>query len=389
MRKKFKEGFKHRYVILNASQTRGDGKRATFKIEKRSYDLGTWAIIDNKRVKHATLDAINEKYLSKELDWEQARKNVEEVVESLYVADGAYSAVTYNSHNLELLQKYLDAQYPEARRNKLSDFGSAKSECSRAIEALGTLSLMSATQKQIQDQVDAFCKGDSNKQRRIVFKLRSILAWARPHDHLVLVPDREEQPMVRYLTEAEFLKVRAHLPDEVHKVLADVCFYVGCRVGEAAAFTLSDLREARNTVFINKQVVLDEHDTGKIKPRTKNKKIREAFICPEGVKSFKRWVEIKKSLSSTQRNYLGETLKAACQAVYPSQDDKHLVWHDLRHCYAIRLLDKGLTIDYVAKMIGDSAKVAEKHYVGFIVSEPGMDLVRLKVLGNKPKRTPA
>jgi len=374
MLSKIKDGVNYRYTILNPSN-----HRKTFNVEKRVFDLNTWKAISTKRIHHPTLESINLQYTSNKIDFTTARKNLDNLILTLYKSDKAISAVVHSTDNLKTLELYLESRYPIVRRRKLSDFNSARYECQRAIESLGNLSLLSATEKQIQDQVDSYCDGDSNRQRRIINKLKSILAFVRPNEHFELIKDQEEFRVVKHLTETEFNKVLPHLP-KYHQILASVCFHTGARVGETFAFSISDLREKRNTVLINKQITKEDHEAQKVKSRTKNKKIRETFIFPEGISAFKKWVEIKESFTKSERLRLSEVMKAACIKVYPRNKDKHLVWHDLRHSYAIRLLDKGLTIDTVSKLIGDSSKVAEKHYTGFIVSEPSMDLVRSKVL---------
>lgn len=386
MRSKIKDDINYRFVIRNPSQTRGNGNRASFGIIKREFNSGEVTSskgADLKPISQEALDSINKRYTAGKLNFEDARKEVEELVENLYIDLKAVKAVVFNTANLKVLQEYLDSCYTEARRKKLSSYSSARSEAERAIEALGGLSIQTATPKQIQDQVDKSLSDNPNKQRRIIFKLRAILNWLRPSEswkHL-LTPDNEEQGFVKYLTDEEFIQVRNKLPGELHKTLADVCFNLGCRVGEAVALTLSDLRETRNVVLIAKQITQEGHTKRTVKTKTKNKKIREAFVFPEGVPAIKKWIKIKDQFVAKERKRLAETMTIACRQIFPEDESKHLNWHDLRHCYAIRLLDKGLNIDDVADMIGDSVVVAKKHYVGFIISDARMERIRSKVLG--------
>lgn len=328
------------------------------------------------------LDSINRRYCTGKLSFEDARTEVEELVETLYKDGKHVLACVYNTKNLKVVEEYLNARYNKARRAKMADYSRARQESTWAVEALGELSIHVAESSQIQARLDEASDGEANTQRRLIFKMRAILNWLRPSERwkdLLALWD-EEYKLVRYLTESEFTLVLKHLPSAHHKALAMVCYHLGCRVGEASALSLSDLKEARHAVSIFKQIRLEDQETRKVTPKTKNKKRRDAFIFPEGIPALKTWVEIKVSLTSGERSRLAETMTAACQKVFPNDETKHLTWHDLRHCYAIRLLDKGLTIDDVADMIGDSVVVAKKHYIGFIVSDARMERIKAKVL---------
>lgn len=390
MRSKIKTDVNFRYVIRNPSRgdSEGASRRRYFKIEKRVFDPDTGAAMASALAplpeeRQQALDAINERFSDGRLVFEAAKLEVEELVETLYQDGRLVLACVYNTKNLKVAEEYLKERYTEARRTKLASFAPAEQETNRAIEALGELSIHAATPKQIQDKIDASADGDARKQRRLIFKMRAILNWLRPSERWGdrLVPWDEEYGLVKHLTDEEFLLVLSKLPTEHHKILAQVCFHLGCRVGEACALTLSDLKESRNTVLISKQIRGSDHKAGKVIPRTKNKRKREAFIFPAGVSPLKRWIEIKRGLTVLQRRRLAEVIRAACIELWPDDDSKHLVWHDLRHSYAIRLLDKGLTVDDIADMIGDSVIVAKKHYIGFIVSDARMDRIRLKVIG--------
>lgn len=383
MRKALKESVTFRFTIKPpaAEGSTAKTKRTTFAIEQREIKAGK--VLSSKTIKHATLTSINQAFLAKQVNRAQARASVAELVEQLYLEKKAFRAIVHNTANLQILEKYLEWRYPPNVRRKLADFDTARYECVRAVEAVGLISLLSASTAQIQDAVDNCSVGDPNKQRRIISKLNAILAFARPQERIRLSKDAEENKQPKYVTVEEFEKqllpvMKAILPEHI-VLAAEVCFYTGARIGEASAFTPADLRESRFEVFIAKQVTKENVK----KNKTKNKKNRICLIFPEGIKAFKKWVEVKGKMTTSDRSRLAEHMRAACEKAFPGIAEKQLKFHDLRHSYAIRLLDKGLTTDYVAKQIGDSAQVCEKHYIGFIVSTVGMDIVRQKVLGKK------
>ena len=388
MRTKIKADINFRYLIRNPSAKRGDGKRATFAIEKRVFDPGTWKYAcsespDLDEVQKSTLKSINARFKDGKLDLEQARKEIEELVSSLYKGDRAIQAVVFNQENRKVLEEYLEAVYPVTKRKKMSDFRSAKNESASAVEALGSVSLQSSSPAKIQDQVDKSCSGNSNKQRRVIFKLRGILNWLRPAEswkHL-LTPDNKEHRLVRHVSKTEFEDELVELlPSNRYKVLARVCFYLGCRIGEAMALTTGDLREKVQTVMIMKQITKEGHAKRTVKNKTKNKKNRIAYIFPQGIPALKEWFKIKDTFTTEDRRRAAEVMTAACVKAFTNEESKHMTWHDLRHCYAIRCLDSGMSISDVAKNIGDSILVCEEHYTGFITSDARME--KMVELGN-------
>ena len=69
----------------------------------------------------------------------------------------------------------------------------------------------------------------------------------------------------------------------------------------------------------------------------------------------------------------------AARAVF-KDPKKQISPHSLRHSYCIHLIDRGVSLDKVAKLIGDSIKTTEEYYTGFIVSDNEVDIVK-KVIG--------
>lgn len=388
---KFKDSINHRYVVRNPNKvTDGEsrnGKRAKFALEKRTYKSAAQREIEKcEAVESETLDSINALFAKGDLKFEMARKAVDALVESLYRKEKAVQAIVHNTDNLGAVQIYLDKKYPEARRKKISDYGTVEYSSYKVAEAMGHKSILSASQKEIQEAIDAFCKGDGNRQRRIIARAKSILSALRPGESFELIKEHEDYKPVKFLTPEEFEQVVPHLKHDYIRTLARVCFTTGCRIGETAALNLSDLRtrpDGNVFILVTKQITREGAKTGKVKPRTKNKKDRIACVFPEGVAPLKEWIKIRSKLTLNDRNHLAETLKAACMEVFPEYPEKHLKWHDLRHCYAIRLLENN-TIKDVADMIGDSVVVAEKHYMGFVITDSRMDRVFSTM--KKPKR---
>jgi site-specific recombinase XerD len=68
-------------------------------------------------------------------------------------------------------------------------------------------------------------------------------------------------------------------------------------------------------------------------------------------------------LALRKRAYLSELMRAA-EVALPGRG-RQLKFHDLRHSYAIHLLAIGMTMEDVARSIGDTIEVCEEFYAGF------------------------
>jgi integrase len=356
MRTILKGSLTYRYVVLNPTLKPGEkasGKHAYFRLEKRTKN-SEGKVTGSPKVEHPTLKSINENYLAGRLDYDAAKKNLKDLVEQLYKDDGALKAVTHNTENQQLLKDYWTAEY-EGR--ELIDPKTARYELERAVEAVGMLSLHSATKDQLQKVVDQAFKG--NKQRRIIAKLNLLLRFAKRPD-VKLRRTKKEKKRPKYLTETDFLLVLPHLPSDETRVLAKVAFYTGCRIGEAFSLEPQDFDQKLLELQIARQV-----DRTDVERDTKNRRDRTALVFPNGIPALKEWFKVKGSVDMATRLYMARILRAACVAVFPTEKSKHLKFHDLRHCYAIMLRGKGLTTEDVADLIGDSILVCKEHYTGF------------------------
>lgn len=377
---KFKDTTNHRYVIINPAKSAGVGKHSKFRVQRQHFDKLTWKPTSVETIKNESIASINKKFMETKLDFDEAKSLIKDVVGSLYKAEKSIVAITFSEENQKALALYLDRKYPAYKQKQMADYESAKQESTRGIEALGKVSIFSASNETMQHAIDAASNGDANKQRRLGGKVNAILKVVRPDAQKITLQAIDYNKPIKRLTHEEFKLVLPHLPNNHIRLAAEVCFYLGCRIGEACALTMNDFRPNQHTVFINKQVVLKNHDKWIIKPRTKNKKIRQAILFANGLPALKKWTLVKKQLTSQERGNLAEILKSACIKVFPFEREKHLNWHDLRHCYAIRLIEKGLSIQQAAKMIGDSPSVAEQYYIGFDVNDETMNMIKRKVV---------
>lgn len=341
---------------------------------KRSYEK-----VDNEALK-----AINDLFLRGLQNFEESEKQVLSLKRRLTLEANAHApSLVFNQANLQILG---DMQNPApgsywkevyGKKKRIIDKRSSYYDLRRAVEAIGTLSLLTATEEEIQDKID---KLPPRKQRRVISRLQPILKFlsrsvtmadgtSRP---MSLERARDIAPEVKYLTRDELLLVLTNL-DESMRILCGLAFHLGARQGELFALTALDLKE--------KSVRIDWQMTKAwTKTQTKTDKRRKAYLLPEGIEWFKSWcsvpLETKKALRTTK---LADIFKQACQKAFPSQPEKWCVFHDLRHSYAIYLLERSVPLSFVARSLGNSESVCEKYYTGFVLTEGFIETIDLLV----------
>ncbi len=334
------------------------GRRTTFAIERREGGKSTTQ-------KLPELVAINAAFARGELSEADAERQAKELIERLYKDAGALRAEVFNGDNHRLLDSYWNKEYGG---RTLVDPATAKYEVVRAVEAMGPLSLYVASREEIHKAIEVK-KWSPNKVRRIVAALTRLLTHAGRD--LSLRKPKPEKRRVKYLRETEFKQMLQAIPLESLRVLHQVAFYTGGRIGEIFAMEPDCFNEEKLEVRIRTQV-----DKQGVERDTKNRRERVALIFPSGVKALKKWFELKHKVDPLTRKQMARVTKAACMRVFPSDKKKHLVFHDLRHCYAVMLREKGLSTEDVADLIGDSLIVCKEHYTGFGPTDAIMDARR-------------
>lgn len=342
----------------------GNGRRSFSIIKRVIAPSGTK---ENSTLKHERLDAINAQMIAGVLSSSAADLAVINLCEELN-ADakkrerGVWVA---SEDNLRLLKEYFEKEY--ARRR--SDKASAMARLKRAIEQLGPHSLLGDANA-LQRVVDERFGYSSTVQRKYVAALNQMRKWFGVRERLAL--DREMPPEFRYVTEREFDRILKRVNDPVAAALFELLFSTGMRVGEAFAFPPNHISSQR--VLIRRQMLRG----GKI-AQTKNRKERSTILMGRGVEAAKLWV--KQDLSVLRDVVYNRILKKAAREAFPGDTSKHLSVHDLRHSFAVHLVSEcDVTVDWVAKLLGDSVTVAERYYLRFKASDENLDRIIKKTL---------
>lgn len=304
----------------------------------------------NTTIKNKDVDGVNLQYARNNISLENAEKKIQAIKARL----SGETPLIFNADNNKTVEQFLTAYF----RSKpfLVSRESAANKFYRAIRCLGSASIIACTYDEV---LDAVMRLETNSQQReSAHKLNSILKWLGRDVRIPIAP--KDQNEVSYLTEAELEKLLTALkPDMV--AAATLSFYSGLRVSELLALTPSCLLE-NNIIKVDWQL-----DKGK-KRAPKNRKKRKAYLHPKGLNAFKSWT----SRESTDLNRLviNKRFKSTCRRVLRRND---LSWHSLRHSYAIYLLGTGAPLNLVAQSLGNSAKVCEEYYAGFILSDVGIE----------------
>jgi integrase len=169
-----------------------------------------------------------------------------------------------------------------------------------------------------------------------------------------------DAPKVAYLTEDQAGGLLAAASEDF-RPMARAALLTGCRYGELTRLKVSDLE--RDQLFIEK---------------TKTGKPRHVPLSAAGIKFFKALAKGKtrnelllthQDGSNWERSHQTRPMRQACEK---AAIDPPVGFHVLRHTYATLLLrtdgSQGVSIRYVAALIGDSVATCEKHY-GHVIQD--------------------
>jgi integrase len=342
----------------------GNGRRS-FSIIRRI--ITPSGAKEHTTLKHERLTALNAQLVAGVLTRSAADLAVDSLCEELNAEAkkrerGVWVA---SEDNLRLLREYFDKEY--ARRR--SDKAAALARLKRAIEQLGPHSLLGDANT-LQRVVDERFGYSSTVQRKYVAALNQMRKWFGVRERLAL--DREVPPEFRYVTEKEFDCILKRVDDPVAAALFEFLFSTGMRIGEAFAFPPNHISSQR--VLVRRQMLRG----GKI-AQTKNRKERSTILMGRGVEAAKLWV--KQDLSALRDVVYNRALKKAAMQAFPGDTSKHISVHDMRHSFAVHLVSEcEVTVDWVAKLLGDSVTVAERYYLRFKASDENLDRILKKTL---------
>lgn len=328
-----------------------DKFRRSFSIYKQ--DVLPSGATKNITIQSPDVQSINYQFKKQQITFAEAKRQVELVRNRL----AGKTPDIFNASNERLLDGIMEDYFKE--RPFIIDKASTLHKFKRAVKAIGKLSLLSITAEECLQCVLAV--EGNEQQREVAHKLNSIFKRLK-REIIVPVPPKEFLE-VKYLNEAEIEKLAASdsTTPLVHAII--LAFYSGLRIGEQRAIKVNDLLKGEKTLMVNKQLDLKN----KIRP-PKNRKKRIAYLHEDGLAAFKAFVNGPKFT----HKQLNVEFQKLCSKVLGRTD---LHWHDLRHSYAIHMLSAGVPIQLVAQSMGNSVRVCEERYAGFVMAEQGIETI--------------
>lgn len=163
-----------------------------------------------------------------------------------------------------------------------------------------------------------------------------------------------------FLTEEEIWRIEKHFKNEREKLMTLLSFYCGLRVGGLTGIKLEDFNW--RTYW--------EHDKelGELKVGEKGSQERIVFVLPELMKRINNWIatlndfdENKPLFKISSRRW--RFLLNACS--YEALN-KRISPHVLRHSFATHLLNKGVVLEKVQRLLGHKSITSTQIYTHIV-----------------------
>ncbi len=162
-----------------------------------------------------------------------------------------------------------------------------------------------------------------------------------------------DHPVVDYLNGDEIVRI-VNATDVDFRPLVQAAIYTGCRYGELTSLRVSDYNPDMQIIQIRK---------------SKNGKARTVILNDEAQTFFENTVlKNKKSGDLMFARHDGEAWGRSHQTRRLKDASKHgkigrsISFHVLRHTHASQLAMQGVPMAVIAKQLGNSVKICEKHY---------------------------
>lgn len=341
----------------------GKGGRATFAIVRIDHLPGQKPV--RKTLKTPEIAALNSNLKSKLLTLEQANHQVDKViVPELKRRAGLQEKLSDESRildaNWKLFRKVWKEDY-SLRRLRENSVISADVDFRAALKLVEPHSLMTTDRETLQRHWDKVVSG--NRSRKYGHYVNTLLK-AAGRDFTLNVAEKVLNE-VDYLTVDDFKTFQEHLFYVPAKLLADVLFGTGVRIGEAFMFTERMLKPNRS-IYVSQQM----YENGKIGP-PKNKP-HTTVLLPQFEDSYREWCRLKDR--ALYRTKLDRRIRAAAKEAFPDPE-RQISPHDLRHSYAIHMLGMGLGLSDIAMLLGDNEQTVREHYIGFVMADQQIDRI--------------
>ncbi len=355
-------------------------QKTLFSINKAGYTRKKFSIFFQepgkkwKKFNSPQGDELNDGFLSGCISYEECFAGFKEILESLYESRDKTENDILSENQRHIDQYYAFKYLKKSRQRRLakSTLDSAYNDLLRAVKAIGDLDLRFARVDKLQERVDEFYENypTITPHARTVMRINSVMKFLgrAEKDRLESLP--EDHVEVKNLQYDE-AKVVIESLEGFNKVLSEIAYFSGLRIGEIFSLTKKSVRNLPDggcSLLVNSQMLR----SGEIS-LPKRRKIRKVFALKGCQKSLAEWVQIDMNTRKKirQRKY-AKIVQDACIKLETSQV---IAFKDWRHCYAINLLNGGATLSQVASNLGNSEAVCRKHYIGYTLTNDGIDIV--------------
>lgn len=331
-------------------------------------------------VKLPEINAANDLYIAGTISKEHTVERLKVVLASLYASrDRNKKKPAFMEGNLKIVAALWKEKYPPRVRRGMKRPEESLRDYTLAAEAAGLHPLDTCDLHALADYLDTTLGDNPKRHARRVIWINSILDWlGRPRIDAITVRERAE---IKHLTEPEYQEVRKHIRNNDYRLLADIAFYTGLRMGEIFYLQPRHIRESSIRVefqMLNKP----GPDNHYLTDTPKDGNPRSALLLEVIRERLLIWAN--KPLAEKEalrRKSISKVIHRACLKVNASDPVKNCSFHDLRHCNAIWLLSKGASIHEVAQHLGDIVSTVERFYSGFVLKQDSIDRLKRVIDG--------
>ncbi len=324
------------------------GRRRRFAVVRYTEDSGRRLC---QTLQDERIDAVNLNFTQGSLSLERAESELRELIRTLRGGKEERSSIRAGllDDNAKIFDRFWEEIY-EGR--ELADRRTAELEYLRALRALGTTPLLSASKTDIAKALRLGC--NRKQHRRAVTSLNSLLKFLGRAIRL----DKPEEDLeeIQYLTIEEVHTLLKLEEDPACRALYATLFSTGMRIGETMPLSPSTPLSGR--LFVEKQITKE----GRLK-KPKRGKTGEIAYLREFEGYIKEWCSVEDK--PQYRRIALYRLKDLTKQLWPGKPVKQVTLQGLRHSHAIHLLSLGVPMDFVARNLRNRIEVCQKHYAGF------------------------